>query len=147
MINNEKWINSLPRKSINLNHVFLWSYVFLSTIILSSMTANLGIAVRQKWMIMPIIIYLLLTIIKEHQLKMRINKTLWKLLLLEPLQSHWLTFGKSYSPVYPWKMMYWQWQYICDGKVFRAQLVFCRFHLTVGFKNLPKFLRQVVGGG
>jgi hypothetical protein len=64
------------RKSINLNHVFLWSYVFLSTIILSSMTANLGIAVRQKWMIMPIIIYLLLTIIKEHQLKMRINKTL-----------------------------------------------------------------------
>jgi hypothetical protein len=56
------------------NHTFLWLYVIISTFLLSSMTANLGIAVRQKWMIMPMLIYLLFAGIDAYQLKKRKNK-------------------------------------------------------------------------
>ena len=35
-------------------------YVIFTSLILSATTANLGIAVRQKWMILPLIIYLII---------------------------------------------------------------------------------------
>ena len=49
------------------NHAFLWLYVILSTSILAMTTANLGIAVRQKWMILPILMYLLFAMISAYQ--------------------------------------------------------------------------------
>ena len=39
---------------------WLFLYVFLSCTILALTTANLGIATRQKWMFMPILIYLII---------------------------------------------------------------------------------------
>ena len=53
------------------NHAFLWVYIFTATFFLSSMTANLGIAARQKWMIMPLLIYLLFSGISAYQLRKR----------------------------------------------------------------------------
>lgn len=43
------------------NRVFLWFYVLSAWLILSSTTANLGISVRQKWMFVPMLVYLLLS--------------------------------------------------------------------------------------
>ncbi len=46
----------IPAKA---NHAFLWLYIISSTLILAMTTANLGISARQKWMIMPMLLYLL----------------------------------------------------------------------------------------
>lgn len=43
------------------NRVFLWSYSLIAWLILSSMSANLGISVRQKWMFAPMLIFLFLS--------------------------------------------------------------------------------------
>lgn len=51
------------------NHTFLWVYVCIATFFLSSVTANLGIAVRQKWMILPMLVYLLFLGIATYRLK------------------------------------------------------------------------------
>jgi len=45
------------------NRHFLWIYVFLSWILLSMTTANLGIALRQKWMFVPMLIFLLISVV------------------------------------------------------------------------------------
>jgi hypothetical protein len=49
---------------IKLDYVLLYSlcYSVLSVVILSFTTANLGIAVRQKWMVLPILFYLLFSL-------------------------------------------------------------------------------------
>lgn len=46
-------------KIIDPNHIFMWTYFLAGALILSMVTSNLGISVRQKWMLMPILIYLL----------------------------------------------------------------------------------------
>ena len=48
------------RSFIHNEYVWLFTYVFLSCTILALTTANLGIATRQKWMFMPVLIYLLI---------------------------------------------------------------------------------------
>jgi len=50
------YIRNKPFKLINYNFIFLYSVLLI--LILSSTTANLGIAVRQKWMFMPIVIFI-----------------------------------------------------------------------------------------
>lgn len=52
-------------KNIQLdgNRVFMWSYVIISWVILSMTTANLGIAMRQKWMFTPILVFLLISLL------------------------------------------------------------------------------------
>ena len=40
--------------------IFMWFYALAAWFILASTTANLGIAVRQKWMFVPVLIFLLL---------------------------------------------------------------------------------------
>lgn len=57
------------KPSIESNRLFLWLYFYLSLIILASTTANLGIAMRQKWMILPFLIFLLLSVIGNNELK------------------------------------------------------------------------------
>ncbi|MWJ28493.1 hypothetical protein GPM19_09790 [Halomonas sp. ZH2S] len=49
------------------NRVFMWAYVLVAWIILSMVTANLGIALRQKWMFAPMLIFLLLSVIGKKQ--------------------------------------------------------------------------------
>lgn len=44
------------------NRAFLWIYVVASWLILAMTTANLGISVRQKWMFVPMLVYLLLSL-------------------------------------------------------------------------------------
>lgn len=45
------------------NRTFMWCYAFGAWIILAMTTANLGIAMRQKWMIAPMLIFLLISVI------------------------------------------------------------------------------------
>ncbi|MDX4059286.1 hypothetical protein Q6A89_02025 [Aliarcobacter skirrowii] len=42
----------------NKNLIFVYSFVIITSITLAMTTANLGIAVRQKWMFMPFLIYI-----------------------------------------------------------------------------------------
>lgn len=49
--------------SIESNRIFLWFYFFICLSVLAMTTANLGIAMRQKWMFVPVFIFLLLSII------------------------------------------------------------------------------------
>jgi hypothetical protein len=51
------------KPSIESNRIFLWVYFFICLMMLATTTANLGIAMRQKWMFLPCLIFLLLSII------------------------------------------------------------------------------------
>ncbi|WP_397473712.1 hypothetical protein [Pusillimonas sp.] len=44
------------------NRAFMWFYCMLTWLILALTTANLGIAVRQKWMFAPMLIYLFISL-------------------------------------------------------------------------------------
>jgi hypothetical protein len=63
----------IKKKSQNFieNRKFMWVYVILSWIVLAMTTANLGIAVRQKWMFTPILIYLLLSLVGSKKKNIR----------------------------------------------------------------------------
>lgn len=50
------------------NRVFLWVYALSAWIILAVTTANLGISVRQKWMFLPFIIYILVSVLGRNRL-------------------------------------------------------------------------------
>ncbi|WP_405420691.1 hypothetical protein [Marinobacter flavimaris] len=45
------------------NRVFMWAYALSAWLILAMTTANLGIAVRQKWMFAPMLIFLLISVL------------------------------------------------------------------------------------
>lgn len=47
--------------------LWLFTYVFLTCTILAVTTANLGIATRQKWMFMPVLLYLLIFAFYQYQ--------------------------------------------------------------------------------
>jgi hypothetical protein len=56
------------RKSgLGENRVFMWVYVFGSWLILAMTTANMGIALRQKWMFAPMLIFLLISVIGRRR--------------------------------------------------------------------------------
>lgn len=52
-----------------VNTTFLWLYSLATWVILGMTTANLGIAVRQKWMFVPVLVFLLLRMVpdKKHR--------------------------------------------------------------------------------
>ena len=60
---------SVKNLQLTGNRVFMWWYVGISWVLLSMTTANLGIAVRQKWMFAPILIFLFISIIAAVQEK------------------------------------------------------------------------------
>lgn len=64
--------------AIHSNRIFLWSFSILSLIMLATTTANLGIAMRQKWMFLPCLIFLLLTIIGKKNSSFEENKIINK---------------------------------------------------------------------
>lgn len=52
-------------------HTWLLMYVFLTCTMLALTTANLGIATRQKWMFMPVLLYLLIYSFYKHKIKVQ----------------------------------------------------------------------------
>lgn len=57
----------LPIQFADHNRIFLWIYCFLTWIVLAMTTANLGIAMRQKWMFAPMLIFLLISLIGKER--------------------------------------------------------------------------------
>lgn len=49
------------------NRKFMWVYVILAWVVLAMTTANLGIAIRQKWMFAPILIFLLISLAGKNR--------------------------------------------------------------------------------
>ena len=63
-----KRIFKRPPNQYGDNLSFLWVFTLTTWIVLSVTTSNLGIAMRQKWMFIPILVYLLLSaVIKSNQ--------------------------------------------------------------------------------
>mgnify|MGYP001019018729 CR=1 FL=1 len=54
-------------KKFTENRNFMWVYTCLAWIVLAMTTANLGIAVRQKWMFAPMLIFLLISLIGKEK--------------------------------------------------------------------------------
>lgn len=52
---------------LSVNRKFMWIYVTLAWFVLAMTTANLGIAVRQKWMFAPMLIFLLISLIGKEK--------------------------------------------------------------------------------
>jgi len=55
------------RQQFTENRKFMWVYVILAWIVLAMTTANLGIAIRQKWMFAPILIFLLISLVGKNR--------------------------------------------------------------------------------
>ncbi|HEY9572124.1 MAG TPA: hypothetical protein VIR76_03300 [Pusillimonas sp.] len=55
------------RKKLAGNRAFMWFYCLLTWVVLAITTANLGIAVRQKWMFAPILIYLFISMLGKSR--------------------------------------------------------------------------------
>jgi len=60
--------NPLPAHLLAHNRMFLWIYSLGAWLILAMTTANLGIALRQKWMFVPMLIFLLISVIGRPRL-------------------------------------------------------------------------------
>jgi hypothetical protein len=64
------WAMLLGRKSqLGESRIFMWAYGLLAWLILAMTTANLGIALRQKWMFAPMMIFLLISVIGPEKPK------------------------------------------------------------------------------
>jgi len=50
------------KSTLPSNRTFLWAYSLMAWFILAITTANLGIALRQKWMFLPMLIFLFLSV-------------------------------------------------------------------------------------
>lgn len=61
-----------PHSFIEGKNAWLFIYVFLTCSILAITTANLGIATRQKWMFMPIFLYLLIYAFYQYKQNRRV---------------------------------------------------------------------------
>lgn len=57
----------LPTHLLAHNRMFMWIYCVLAWAILAMTTANLGIAVRQKWMFVPMLMFLLISLIGKER--------------------------------------------------------------------------------
>lgn len=56
-------------RNFSENRKFLWIYSILAWIVLAMTSANLGIALRQKWMFAPMLIFLLISLIGKNKKK------------------------------------------------------------------------------
>lgn len=72
------------RKNIKIdpqeNRMFMWIYSLSAWVILAITTANLGISVRQKWMFVPVLVFLLISMMAKRK-EFRGNKSESRLLL------------------------------------------------------------------
>lgn len=49
------------------NRIFMWIYCLSAWVILGVTTANLGISVRQKWMFVPMLVFLLISMMAKRK--------------------------------------------------------------------------------
>ena len=49
------------------NRKFMWSYVIIAWVILALSTGNLGIAVRQKIMVLPFLLFILISVMPKYK--------------------------------------------------------------------------------
>jgi hypothetical protein len=49
------------------SRIFMWAYSLMAWLILAMTTANMGIALRQKWMFAPFLIFLMLSAMKQKR--------------------------------------------------------------------------------
>ncbi|MBP8046349.1 MAG: hypothetical protein KAY53_01705, partial [Psychrobacter sp.] len=66
----------LPIHLAGHNRMFMWFYCFMAWGVLAMTTANLGIAVRQKWMFAPILFFLLISLIGKEKRIAAAEKTI-----------------------------------------------------------------------
>jgi hypothetical protein len=59
------------RRPLAGNRAFLWIFSLLSWFLLASTTANLGLAMRQKWMFAPFLLFLLMSMLGKTRVKVR----------------------------------------------------------------------------
>jgi hypothetical protein len=59
------------RRPLAGNRAFLWIFSLLSWFLLASTTANLGLAMRQKWMFAPFLLFLLMSMQGKTRVKVR----------------------------------------------------------------------------
>ncbi len=57
------WACLKKRVHISGELIFMWSYSMAAWVVLALTTANLGIALRQKWMFLPVLIFLMFSVI------------------------------------------------------------------------------------
>lgn len=62
------------KSPVNDARVFLWVYALLAWAVLAMTTANLGIAVRQKWMFAPMLIYLMISLMGQPRNSMQSSR-------------------------------------------------------------------------
>ncbi len=55
------------RSNLGENRVFMWVYALMAWGVLAMTTANLGIALRQKWMFAPMLIFLLISVMGRRK--------------------------------------------------------------------------------
>lgn len=51
------------------SRAFMWVYAWLAWLVMATTTANMGIALRQKWMFAPMLIFLLLSVVETQKRK------------------------------------------------------------------------------
>jgi len=59
----------LPVHLLAHNRMFLWIYSAITWAVLAMTTANLGIALRQKWMFVPMLVFLLISVMGRPKLQ------------------------------------------------------------------------------
>lgn len=60
------------RSSLGESRIFMWFYATIAMTLLAMTTANLGIALRQKWMFVPFLIFLVISVLGKG--KQSVNK-------------------------------------------------------------------------
>ena len=80
------------RSGLSENRVFMWAYAILAWLVLAMTTANLGIALRQKWMFAPMLIFLLISLIGHRR---EINRTLYPSAAVNATMSNGRTGGRN----------------------------------------------------
>lgn len=55
------------RSGLGENRTFMWAYAMVAWLILATTTSNMGIALRQKWMFAPFLIFLLISVARRNQ--------------------------------------------------------------------------------
>lgn len=61
------------KATVAANRAFLWIYSLSAWLILALTTANLGISVRQKWMFVPMLIFLLISVIGKPRKRVSVG--------------------------------------------------------------------------
>ncbi len=69
-----KILSPLSSNKIKYSNIQLWIYIIIVTFLLSSTQANLGITSRQKWMVLPILIFIFYNFFNSKEYLFKKNK-------------------------------------------------------------------------